>query len=273
MTRLLCIAVVVMALACAHAAEPKLDDAFAWSSANVDEGRRLYRALCAGCHGRDGDGKSPAAALMFPPPRDLRVGAYRFRSTTDDLLPLRSDLVRTIERGLPGTAMPSWGQQLSGHQIRSLVLYLETLSPRFADEPPAPDEVLVDLATVEPPPRTADLLARGRKVYERMNCGECHGASGRGDGPAAPTLRNRDGERADLFDFTSGDYKGGSSPAEVYRTFMTGLEGTPMPSFADALPDETDRWALVYYCLSLGRDRGVWFYLSERPTWREPILE
>jgi hypothetical protein len=37
----------------------------------------------------------------------------------------------------------------------------------------------------------------------------------------------------------------------VYRTFMTGLDGTPMPSYQDALPEEQSRWDLVSYCFEL----------------------
>jgi hypothetical protein len=37
------------------------------------------------------------------------------------------------------------------------------------------------------------------------------------------------------FDFTTGNFKFGNSPADVYRTFNTGLTGTPMPSFSDTI--------------------------------------
>ena len=37
------------------------------------------------------------------------------------------------------------------------------------------------------------------------------------------------------FDFTTGAFKFGDTPADVYRTFNTGLNGTPMPSFYDTI--------------------------------------
>ena len=46
---------------------------------------------------------------------------------------------------------------------------------------------------------------------------------------------------------------GDSSPKGVYQTFTTGLDGTPMPSFADFL-DEDQRWQLVWYVTSLRPD-------------------
>ena len=65
------------------------------------------------------------------------------------------------------------------------------------------------------------------------------------------------------FNFTKGKLKGGGAPADVYRTFMTGLNGTAMPSFYDifAEPDGEyikpgDDWNLVAYVRSL-RTKGA----------------
>jgi len=243
-----------------------------WGKASPAQGRALFRALCAGCHGFDGRGVSPAAKVYFPPPRDLTRGEYRFRSTASGILPLRDDVLRTLHNGLPGTAMPAWGDQLDVGQEMSLVLYLETLSPRFQDPDEAveDDDVLVHADQLRPPPDTAALRQRGRAIYLQMKCGDCHGPTGHGDGPASHTTHNQDGTRSHVFDFTYGVYKGGNRPSDIYRTFMTGLDGSPMPSYADSIPEESDRWALVYYVLSLGRSRDLWFYLRERPTWRDP---
>ncbi len=52
--------------------------------------------------------------------------------------------------------------------------------------------------------------------------------------------------------------KSGPSPKDIYRTFMTGVGGTAMPSYADIFgePDgenikDGDAWNLVSYVLSL----------------------
>ena len=243
-----------------------------WSAATLTEGRRLFAELCSGCHGPRGDANIPAADAIFPRPRDLTAAVFRFRSTATGRLPLREDLLRTLARGLPGTAMPSWSEQLDLAERMSLVLYVETLSPAFAKGPPAPEDVLVDEALLSPPPPTPELLERGRKLYDEQKCGDCHGADGSGDGPSAPTLKDNDGRPSDVFDFTWGVYKGGYDPIDVYRTFVTGLNGTPMPSYAPSVPDERDRWALVHYCRSLSRDRGLAFYLTERPTWQDQAV-
>ena len=240
-----------------------------WAAATAADGARLFRASCAGCHGVRGDGKSDVALALSPPPRNLTRGEYRFRTTASGTLALREDLLRTLERGLVGTAMPSWKEQLDGRALRSLVLFLETLSPRFTEELRLSEDVLT-IAAPEPWAPAPETLTQGKALYEKMKCGQCHGKDGRGDGTAADTHKNSDGSPSHVFDFTTGLYKGGAAPSDVYRTFMTGLDGSPMPSYAPSLPDEAERWALVAYCLSLSRARGLWFYLSERPTWTDP---
>jgi len=52
------------------------------------------------------------------------------------------------------------------------------------------------------------------------------------------------------FNFTDGVLKGGSTVKDIYRTFYTGLAGTPMPSFGGILSDN-ENWHLVSYVLFL----------------------
>ena len=46
-------------------------------------------------------------------------------------------------------------------------------------------------------------------------------------------------------------FRGGPLREDIYRTFSTGVNGTPMPSYADSLSID-DRWHLVNYIHSLG---------------------
>ncbi len=59
--------------------------------------------------------------------------------------------------------------------------------------------------------------------------------TGRGDGPSASALLDDWEVPIRPFDFTTGNFKFGDSPADVYRTFNTGLNGTPMPSYYDSI--------------------------------------
>jgi cytochrome c oxidase cbb3-type subunit 2 len=84
-----------------------------------------------------------------------------------------------------------------------------------------------------------------------MECWKCHGTEGRGDGPSAATLTDSKDRPIVPYDFTTGHkFKCGETDQDLYKIFMTGLDGTPMPSFADNLtPDQS--WDLVFYLRTL----------------------
>ncbi|HTB57706.1 MAG TPA: cytochrome c, partial [Polyangia bacterium] len=46
--------------------------------AALEHGREVFTHFCRPCHGDAGDGKGTAAAGLSPPPRDLRLGVYKF---------------------------------------------------------------------------------------------------------------------------------------------------------------------------------------------------
>lgn len=211
----------------------------------LTQGKALFEKKCAVCHGAEGRGDGPAKYLLYPKPRDLTSGRFKIRSTTT--LPTDEDLFRTITNGLAGTSMPSWAS-LSEQGRWALVAYVKSLSPVFTTQP-AGQPVTIP----EPPQRKPQLLALGKKFYKEAGCFDCHGTSGKGDGPAAPTLKDEWGYPIVPYDFTiPGKMKGGSTAKDVYRALQVGIGGTPMPSYGDALTEE-QTWALVYYTLSLAR--------------------
>lgn len=223
------------------------------TSETLDRGRAVYLQACAVCHGERGDGKGPLAAVLDPKPRDFTAGKFKFRSTPSSSIPTDFDLFRTITQGVFGTSMPSFSR-LSYEDRWALVHFIKTFSERFAREQPAQP-----IPLPEPPPRTAELLQMGKQLYREAGCNDCHGDTGRGDGPSAPDLEDDWGNPIRPFDFTSGrSPKGGSTPRDVYRAFMTGLQGTPMPDYGEVFEPE-QAWAVVYHVLSLGeekRERG-----------------
>jgi len=91
---------------------------------------------------------------------------------------------------------------------------------------------------------TPELIAKGKALYQ-TNCVSCHGAEGRGDGPAASALNPHPRN------FTSAEgWKNGRAPAQVFKTITNGISGSPMASFSTLSLD--DRWALAHYVESLG---------------------
>jgi cytochrome c oxidase cbb3-type subunit I/II len=213
------------------------------SPALVARGQAVYERRCLGCHGAHGDGNGPAATFLDPRPRNFRLGVFKFRTTPSGSLPTDGDLYRTLTRGVRWTAMPTWHELPERDRI-AVIAYIKTFSPRWKEERPEPP-ILIG----EPPDATPELLARGRQLYAQAKCAECHGESGRGDGPAAATLQDDLTFRIRPTDFTRGQLKGGGDVRDVYRAMTTGLDGTPMPSFADAMTDD-ERWAISYFVLS-----------------------
>ena len=90
----------------------------------------LYREHCAHCHGITGDGAGPTAMTLDPYPRDFRNGVFKFKSTTGKFRPTDEDLMRIINEGVHGTAMPSFKVALEQSEKEALVDYIKYLSIR-----------------------------------------------------------------------------------------------------------------------------------------------
>jgi cytochrome c oxidase cbb3-type subunit 2 len=209
----------------------------------VARGKLVYERRCTGCHGAKGDGNGPAATFLDPRPRNFTLGSFKFRTTPSGSLPTDGDLYRTLTRGVRWTAMPTWHELPEKDRI-AVIAYIKTFSPRWKDEKPEPPILIVD-----PPKPTPELLARGQQLYTQAKCFQCHGDSGKGDGPSAGELRDDLKFPIRPADFTKGQFKGGGEVSDIYRTMTTGMDGTPMPSFADSMKDD-ERWAISYYVLS-----------------------
>jgi mono/diheme cytochrome c family protein len=106
--------------------------------------------------------------------------------------------------------------------------------------------------TVPPePPLTLDSVVRGKELYTTLQCASCHGETGAGDGPSAPTLKDSFGIPIVPRDFSSGAFRGGATGADLYTRIAVGLGGTPMVAYPDDVLKPEDRWALVHYIQSL----------------------
>ena len=218
-------------------------------------GKQVYVKWCAGCHGDNGAGDGEAAKRMIPPPRDFTGNAlYQIRSTPSGQLPVDADLLRSIDEGLPGTAMPAWKSRLSDHQRRDVLAYIKTFSPYFADTTQHPQPIAFGKAPGSG--GSTEALKVGRQFYDSIGCRKCHGDQGRGDGPSAPTLKDDAGHpmfAADLHE--NWRFNGGGTVEDIYHRLRTGLDGTPMPSFSDLLEQkfltETELWRVAQYVRSL----------------------
>lgn len=221
-----------------------------------NEGKRVYDTNCATCHGWDGGGSGPSAYPLRPRPLNFRTGIFKFRSTPAKSLPTDADLLRTIRNGLPGTVMPSFDRLLADQEKVAVMRYLKTFSERFKEEPRG-----IPIVIPQEPPSDQASIARGRELYSTIGCDECHGESGHGNGPSSMT-RDRWGNRLKSTDLSRRHLKSGPSGADIYRTLMTGIDGTQMPSLADSLtPQEV--WDLVHYIQNLQQKRSFFFSFFE----------
>ncbi|MFQ5349693.1 MAG: c-type cytochrome, partial [Thermoanaerobaculia bacterium] len=220
------------------------------SAGLLQRGQAAYEKQCQACHGSAGDGQGEAAYLLYPKPRDFTRGQYRLVSTWETM-PTDEDLFRTISRGMPGSAMPSWAH-LPEEDRWGLVHYLKSLSKR-SFEVPEPEEPTKQYGTgkgiiqvAEIPAATPAGEARARELFTK-GCAPCHGETGRGDG--AQEQVDSLGRPTRPRDLTAGVFKGSPEPQEVYRRIVAGLPGSPMPSNPYLHGD--DAWHLTRLVLSL----------------------
>lgn len=215
-------------------------------------GHGLYLRYCVLCHGVYGDGNGDNAQFLDPRPRDFTAATFKCRSTPTGTLPLDSDLIGTLVRGVQATNMPSW-RPLSDENRQDLVAYIKTFSDRWKTEKPG-DPIKIPPET----PVTIDSIKHGHELFQKMECWKCHGQQGHGDGPSASTLTDSKDQPIRPYNFAAARndsrFKCGSENQDLYRIFMTGVDGTPMPSFADVI-QPNDAWDLVHYLrtLQIGR--------------------
>lgn len=228
---------------------PSATQAANLSTESMARGASLYRQYCSRCHGVMGKGDGELAADLNPRPTNLAAGVYKFRSTPSGALPTDKDLFRTLSIGVPGTAMSDF-RDVSEKDRWLLVGFLKTLSPRFIEEGPP-----LSIQFPETGVGTDQALERGQQIFFAMQCAACHGEEGRGDGPLADALYNSAGETIRPANLTKHPLKSGKDPIDIYRSVMTGLDGTPMPSFGDSLSPE-EGWNLARYVFSLGQGKG-----------------
>jgi mono/diheme cytochrome c family protein len=220
----------------------------------AQDGDAIYAYRCAFCHGDEGAGDGPVAPYLQPRPRDFTAALYKLRTTKNATMPTDEDLERTVRDGVHGTAMPAWSGILSDAEIAAVVETIKVFGGGvFEDENYAPEVVAVG----NPPSVNEALLARGREIFagQEAQCIKCHGENGRGNGESAPGMTDDAGLPILPADLTKAwRFKGGHELADIFTRFSTGMDGSPMPSYLDALPDDADRWALAAYVQSLGRE-------------------
>jgi len=220
------------------------------TAAQVADGQAIYAQRCENCHGAEGDGNGPAAANLDPKPRDFRRGWYKIRTTASGQLPTDEDLIRVISNGMPGTTRPAWKSVLSDEETAAVAQYIKGFARRFGRETP---QSVAAAAKVQ---SSAESIARGKALFAgpQAECVKCHGEAERGDGPSADELTDDFGNVIVPADLTMAWlFRGGPTADDIHMRLLTGLTGSPMPSYADVLTPE-QIWDLANYVDSLSPD-------------------
>jgi mono/diheme cytochrome c family protein len=254
------------------------------------KGSGVYRTHCLHCHGLAGDGRGPTGPWVNPHPRDYRQGVFKFTSSSLDAgtrKARREDLARTVREGVEGTSMPSF-RLLSGDELDAVVSYvihlslrgevefltlLNLLSDESADRSAdgvksyASEDVLPILVkrwidtqskdnVIQLSPyasmtaeQVKESAKRGMALFFKQGeagCIGCHIRFGRQDSYSyddwGTIIR-----RANL---TSGVYRGGRRPADLYYRIHSGINGSGMTAFGKTLSGE-QVWDLVNFLQAL----------------------
>jgi mono/diheme cytochrome c family protein len=218
-----------------------------------DAGKQLFYRYCWGCHGFRGDGNGenwlPTGSFLEPylniQPRNFVPATFKCRSTPTGTLPTDEDLYNSIKRGFVMSNMPSW-ITLTAQNRADLIAFIKTFSARWKNEKSG------DSINVPPESKlTVESIKHGQELFQKLECWKCHGQEGRGDGPSASTLTDSNDQPIRPYNFSVGSrFKCGATNQDLYKIFMTGLDGTPMPSFADVIKPD-DAWDLVHFLRTL----------------------
>lgn len=179
---------------------------------NLALGAQIFTANCTECHGATGagDGQLVINQQVPPPPAMTDFDTARARRP--------ADYFDIITNGRIENLMPPWRDALTEEQRWAVTMYTYTLGYEPAQ------------------------ISEGQAIYA-ATCAECHGDTGKGDGPRAAELSRPVRDLSDSIELIS------LQDSAIFNIVTEG-QGPQMPAFADDLT-ETQRWAVTTYVRSL----------------------
>jgi len=86
-------------------------------AADLETGRDIFYKHCKACHGDKGDGKTFAANVLNPPPKNFTAEKSKEELTEERM-------IESVTKGRKGTAMMPWQSNLTQKEIRAVVHYI-----------------------------------------------------------------------------------------------------------------------------------------------------
>jgi len=87
------------------------------NSLDSETGRDIFFKHCKACHGDKGDGKTFAANVLKPPPKNFTSEKSKQELT-------KERMIQSVAEGRKGTAMMPWKSRLTQQEIHAVVLYI-----------------------------------------------------------------------------------------------------------------------------------------------------
>jgi ubiquinol-cytochrome c reductase cytochrome c subunit len=195
------------------AVAPRPAEAGVVSQDDVSEGKQLFQANCASCHGLNAEGRQTGSgdAIAGPTLAGVGAAAVDFQMSTGRM-PMRAPTAQ---------APRSDTIKFSEEDIAKISAYVASLAPG----PAIPSEEMVDPTKGDP--------AKGGELF-RVNCAMCHNSSGAGGaltrGKYAPSLMD-------------------VAPKDIYMAMETGPQS--MPVFNDTNLDSTAKRDIIAFLKSV----------------------
>ncbi len=233
----------------------------------LNDGKSTYAEYCMPCHGVNGDGNGTSAKGLQVPPRNFKLGQYKFGNVVSGELPHDEDFYKILREGLTGTAMLPW-KELSDQQMFNLVQYIKTFAPAKWE---GADKKLGDKIVITKDPygdaHKESAIQRGKEVYHVVaQCWTCHRAyvSHAEFNEMSQKINNKPVTEFDpeMFhiklqpndygysslppEFTYDAVRSAKTVEELYVRLSAGVGGTAMPSWKGTLQDD-EIWAVAHY--------------------------
>jgi ubiquinol-cytochrome c reductase cytochrome c subunit len=170
------------------------------TSAEIEEGKRLFAIGCASCHGLGGEGQiRDDGTVLGPSLIGVGAAAVHFQVKTG-----------RMPMAAPSAQAPEKKPAYTDEEIEKLAAYVASLGPG----PAIPDEEMLDISEGD--------VGRGGELF-RVNCSACHNTTGQGGalsyGKYAPSIA-------------------GLSPQIIYEAMVTGPQSMPVFNDDTLSPEE-----------------------------------